>query len=422
MNILLMGSDTRSGANGSVGAGSTADSSGYGNSDTEMIMHIAGDRKSAEVMSLPRDLVTTIPACKTASGGTEQQHLGQINSAYAEGGPACAMKTVEAMTNIRMDHTVVVDFAGFEHIVSDIGGVPICLPKAINDPIGHIYMKAGQYTVKGKQALNFVRERHALGDGGDRSRITRQHAFISSMIKKVESSGTLSNPSTLLSLANDATKSLTVDKPLASVSSLLGLANQLKGIKMQNIKFFTVANQDYPVGAPMYQTYKQQLALIPAQAEEEFAAFRGDAPLPGTAPSPSASSSSPAQKPSGAGIRVAVYNGTSHRGLALTATKTLQQHQFTATTEYTSPGQNYTTTLIEYGPGQEAHARTLAAYFSGARLQSTTTTTGIKLIVGSDYLAAGGGAAPKPTVVPSAIATARSADTNICHGVTEGDS
>lgn len=425
VNVLVMGSDTRAGANGIVGG--AADSSGFGNSDTMMIMHIAADHQHAMVMSIPRDTVITIPDCKDAKGRTRPSQLGQVNWAFSIGGPKCAQAAIEQLTGIRMTHTIVIDFHGFVNMVNDIHGVPVCVPKAVNDSVGHIRMKAGTYSVTGTSALDYVRERHSFGDGGDRSRITRQHAFLSSMIKKMEDTGTLTNPATLLSLANDATKSLTVDKPLASVSSLVGFANSIKGIKPANIKFFTVKTVDYPVGDPMYATFKAQLKLAQPTADEEFAAFRTDAPIdggkPSTAPSPAGGGSGTPQKPSGAGIRVAVYNGTGRKGLAGKATTELGGAGFSATTMFTSPWTGRTTTVIEYGTGQLNHARTLAAYFPGAALQSAHGTSGIRLILGEDYAAGGPGgtapAAPKPA--PAPITTARSATTDPCSGLQQGD-
>ena len=418
VNVLIMGSDTRAGANGIVGG---AADGGYGNSDTMMIMHIAADHQHAMVMSIPRDTVVQLPACTDAKGHPRSGQLGQVNWAYSIGGPRCALATVEQLTGIRMTHTVVIDFHGFVNMVDDIGGVPICVPKAVNDTIGHIRINAGTYTVKGTAALDYVRERHSFGDGGDRSRITRQHAFLSSMIKKMESTGTLTNPAAMLSLANDTTKSVTVDKPLASVGSLLSFANSIKGIKPSNIKFLTVKTQNYPVGAPMYATFQKQLALVQPTADQEFAAFRSDAPIDGSKPASAPPSAS--QKPSGAGIKVEVYNGTAHQGLAAKATTELHDAGFAATTMYTSPGTIHPTTLIEYGLGQQAHAQTLAAYFTGAKVQSAHGTTGIRLILGEDYAQGGTGsgqsAAPKPA--PAPITTARAATADPCSGIQQGD-
>ena len=416
-NILLMGSDTRAGKNGSVVGGGLKDSSGYGHSDTEMIMHISADHKHAMVMSLPRDLVITLPACKNGKGQTIPAHLAQVNAAYTIGGPLCAEKTVESLTGIRMNHLIVIDFNGFVNLVNDVGGVKVCVPTAVNDAKSNIHFKACTFTVKGQDALNYVREREKLGDGGDRSRITRQHAFISSLVSTMESTGTLLNPAKLLSLANDATKAITVDKDLNSVSKLLSFANSIKDIKPANIKFFTVKTQNYPPTAPEYRTYRAQLALVPSVANAEFTALRKDTPVDDAtaSPSPSASGGTAPAKVHGAGIRVSVLNGTSSQGLAGRTATTLRKSGFSTTVVTTSPGL-HATTLIEYGAGQHAHATTLAKLFPGAKLKAVHTA-GVKLIVGADHASAGAAT----TTAPAPIATARSGASDICHGLTTGD-
>jgi LCP family protein required for cell wall assembly len=419
-NILLMGSDTRSGKNGAVVGGGLQDSSGFGHSDTEMILHISADHKHALVMSLPRDLVIDLPNCKNAQGHTVPGHLGQINAAYALGGPLCAEKTVETLTGIRMDHLIVIDFQGFVNLVNDIDGVQVCVPKAVDDPKSNIHFKAGKITVKGQASLDYVREREKLGDGGDRSRITRQHAFLSSMISKMESSGILLNPVKLLSLANDATKAITVDKGLNTVSKLLGFANSIKGIKPADIRFFTVKTQNYAPTMPSYQTYKYQLALVPSVAKAEFAALRNDTSMDSATASPTPAASTPGTTPpvSGRGIRVAVYNGTQRKGLASRTAAKLRKSGFTATVVKTALGGAHPTTLVEYGPGQKAKAATLAKLFPGAKLKAQHPA-GIRLIVGADQAAATTPA--KTPVAPAPIASARSATSDICQGLQSGD-
>ena len=420
-NILLMGSDTRSGKNGAVVGGGLQDSSGFGHSDTEMILHISADHKHALVMSLPRDLVIDLPSCKNAQGHTIPPHLGQINAAYALGGPLCAEKTVETLTNIRMDHLLVIDFQGFVNLVNDIGGVEVCVPKAVDDAKSNIHFKAGRTTVKGQSSLDYVRERDKLGDGGDRSRITRQHAFLSSMINKMESSSTLLSPTKLLSLATDATKAITVDKGLNSVLKLMSFANSIKGIKPADIKFFTVKTQNYPPTMAEYQTYKMQLALVPSVARAEFAALRNDTSMDSATAEPTPSAPVTSTPPvSGKGIKVAVYNGTARKGLAARTATKLHKSGFTATVVTTSPGGAHPTTLIEYGPGQKAKATTLAKMFPGAKLKAQHTA-GIKLIVGQDQAAALAATKPTKPVAPAPIATARSGTADICHGLNDGD-
>ncbi|NED80330.1 LytR family transcriptional regulator, partial [Streptomyces sp. SID11233] len=92
------------------------------------------------------------------------------NSAYAAGGPACAVKTVESMSGIRMDHYVEVDFTGFKKLVDALGGVPLTTTKPIQDASSHLSLAAGRHTLDGEQSLGLVRTRHGVGDGSDLGR------------------------------------------------------------------------------------------------------------------------------------------------------------------------------------------------------------------------------------------------------------
>lgn len=243
LNVLVMGSDTRDGANGKGIGGATP-----GLSDTTMILHLSENRKFAYGVSLPRDAMVERPSCKKKDGsGTAPAALTQFNAAYAIGGPACTVKTVEKLTGIRINHFLVVDFVGFKAMVNAIHGVTICVPKAVNDTVGHITLPAGTYKVTGQQALDYVRVRHDIGaPTGDIGRMKRQQSFISAMIKKVVSAGTLANPVRLFNFLDAATKSITTDPEFASLNQLRQLGSSLQAVGLDNIKFITVPWEPYP--------------------------------------------------------------------------------------------------------------------------------------------------------------------------------
>ena len=175
-------------------------------------MHLAADRESAAAVSIPRDTMVPIPEC-TRDDGTvvPAQEVQMFNEAFSAGGPACTIKTVEALTKVRIDNYIVVDFTGFKDMVDALGGVKVCLPYAVNDPQSHLDLEAGTQTVRGQQALAYVRTRHGLGDGSDLSRIDRQQAFVGSMVSKVKDKGLLLRPDRLYNFLAAATKSLTTD-------------------------------------------------------------------------------------------------------------------------------------------------------------------------------------------------------------------
>jgi LCP family protein required for cell wall assembly len=300
LNVLVMGSDNRDGTN--IG-GDTP-----GLSDTTILLHLSADRSRAYGVSIPRDAMVERPDCQAKNGKKMVPGgLTQFNAAYAVGGPACTIKTIEKITNVRIDHFVVINFAGFKEMVNAVNGVQVCVPSEVNDDIGHIHLPAGTYKVNGNQALDYVRVRHDIGaETGDIGRMKRQQAFIAAMVKKVVSKGTLTNPVRLYRFLDAATKSLTTDTGFAHLKELVSLGTSLKHIGLDNIQFITVPNQPY---APD----PNRLELAP-EASDVWRKVRFDKPLgklgasavtpgtkPGEKPSSSASPSpdgSPSSSPS----------------------------------------------------------------------------------------------------------------------------
>ena len=241
LNILLLGSDTRAGQGGGIG-GDTP-----GLSDTTIVLHVSADRKRAYAVSIPRDAMVQMPSCERKDGnGTYAGGLNQFNEAYAIGGPLCTLATVESITDVRMDHFMVVDFNGFRNIVDALGGVQICVPQTVDDTTGHIHLDAGTYTVDGVKALDYVRERHALGYNQDIGRMARQQAFLGSMVSKAVSLGTLTNPVKLFKFLDAVTKSITTDSGLANLKDLTSFAESLHSIGLERVRFMTVPFEAYP--------------------------------------------------------------------------------------------------------------------------------------------------------------------------------
>src|SRR4051794_13861153 len=151
LNILLLGSDTRKGQTGHIG-GDTP-----GLSDTTILLHVSPDRKLAYGVSPPRDAMGPRPARGRKDGhGKEPGGPSMFNEADAPRGPPGTPHTVEKLTNIRINHFVVIDFNGFRKMVDALGGVEVCVPQEVHDTPGHITPPAGTYNVKGQQALDYV--------------------------------------------------------------------------------------------------------------------------------------------------------------------------------------------------------------------------------------------------------------------------
>ncbi|MEU3610991.1 LCP family protein [Streptomyces sp. NPDC006872] len=238
VNILVLGSDSRSGTeNQELGGG---DSEGA-RSDTAMVVHIDAGRTTATVVSIPRDTLVTRPSCPLADGGSTAVAYGvMFNTAYSVGGPACAVKTVESITNVRMDHYIEVDFSGFAKLVDALGGVTVTTDQDIDDEDSHLTLAAGTHHLDGTQALALARTRHGIGDGSDLGRIGLQQKLVKALLEQIASTNLLTSPTKLYEVADAITGSLTTDTGLNSLTELMELGESLKGLTADQVETVTM--------------------------------------------------------------------------------------------------------------------------------------------------------------------------------------
>ena len=281
-NMLVLGSQQRAHQRGHFGV-AAGDSPYTSNSDNLLVVHLDPTHTHATVLSIPRDLFVYEPGCKARTrmigigiqGPYAYPPGNLIDGALNIGGPTCAVATVEDLTGIKLDHFVEFDFNSFRAMVDAIGGVEVCVPKGgYHDPKSHISLGPGRHLLKYTKALDYVRTRDSLGGpdaGGDLPRIKLQQAFISSIIQKVNQQGLLSNARQLLSIANTATKALTVDQGLGSATALLGIARSLVHLKSRNVSLLTL-----PTTADTYHypTYAQHLMAVQPQDDVLYQLLR----------------------------------------------------------------------------------------------------------------------------------------------------
>jgi LCP family protein required for cell wall assembly len=273
-NILVLGSDTRSGGNKKLGGGAD---DGSARSDTAMIVHVYRGHRKASVVSIPRDTLIDRPECTGTDGVTHDAMSGAMfNSAYSTGGAACAVKTVESITDLRMDHYLEVDFAGFQKLVDELGGVEVTTNQDIKDAESHLDLKAGTHQLTGAQALGLVRTRHGVGDGSDLGRIQLQQAFLKALVAQIKDVGVFTNPKKLYDLADTATRTVTTDSDIGSVNSLLSWANGLKGISPSHMTMITMPVQYDPADL-------NRVLLDEDKAQLVWTALRNDRPIPKSA-------------------------------------------------------------------------------------------------------------------------------------------
>jgi LCP family protein required for cell wall assembly len=241
LNVLVMGSDSREGADNDLDAEGATDE----RSDITILIHVSADRKDAYGVSLPRDAIVDRPDCEVNGETVPGERDTMFNTAFSVGGSQCTIQTVEALTGIYIDHFVTVDFNGFKDMVDAVGGVEVCIPKDVDDDKHDIHFDAGTQELSGQDALNYVRERYFLSVTGDIGRMKRQQAFIASMANKVVSAGTLSRPDQVYSFLSAVTESIAVDEKLDSIPDLVDLATQFQDTGLSRIRFVTVPFAEY---------------------------------------------------------------------------------------------------------------------------------------------------------------------------------
>ncbi|MFJ6854165.1 LCP family protein [Streptomyces sp. NPDC091271] len=274
-NLLVLGSDSRAGAeNKELGGGGNVSG---GRSDTTMVVHIPEGRSEAVAVSIPRDTLVTRPKCTTADGSElPEKKREMFNAVYSLAGPACVVKTVEKMSGVRIDHYMEINFAGFKDLVDAIGGVTVDVEEPIHDKASGLDLTAGEHKLNGTESLAYVRTRKSVGDGSDLGRIGLQQQFLMALLKEVKSQDLLGSPTTTYKIANSATKSLTTDEGLASLTSLSEFARSMNGVDPSTMETIML-----PVA---YDTQDpNRVVAVQPQADTLWKAIRTDGTIPESA-------------------------------------------------------------------------------------------------------------------------------------------
>ncbi|MGW0806083.1 LCP family protein [Nonomuraea sp. NPDC002799] len=367
MNVLVVGSDQRDGKNAKYGHGISGE-----RTDTIMLVHVSSKRDNAMVISFPRDSLVQLPACRATNGLPGQQpHLGMINESFNSGGIACTWKTIEALTRIHIDHFVKVDFTGFKGIVNAVGGVEVCLPEAVDDKKALLHLPAGRQTLTGEQALGYVRARYSLGDGSDIGRIQRQQMFIASMVKKVMSGETLTDPAKLYGILDAGTKAVTTDRAL-SVGVMKDLATSLQGLDAGQIRFITT---------PWHYSFTQpgRVEWVQQQAGKLFQIVARDQSVQGIKGGQA--------KVARSKIQVELRNGTWRGGLGTQVAAFLEQRGYHISKIGDSARKPQAKTTIFYGAAGETRVPTLSNDLLAAtpKLVAQARTSRLVLVIGDDW-------------------------------------
>ena len=431
MNVLLLGNSARLDAADCHLAGACDDTEST--ADTLMVMHVAADRSNMTIMSIPRDSIVDLPSCAHATRG--------LMNAALSGGPACAVQAVNDLTGLTIDHFIEIDMAGVVTMSNALGGVPVCVTNNIYDSYSHLKLPKGTSTIQGQQALAWLRTRHAFPD--ERYREQAQHMFMAALFRKLEANESLTHVSTLYSVADAATKSLTVDPQLASVTSLLSLAQELGKVPASRITMLSVPTDGYSGTNPAWQ---QQLQFSQPAADQMFAAIKSDTSYTssskagsgdgngggtgsggaGASAPASASSDASTSGPNAANVvtstvHAVVENGSGQNGRAAAIAKVLASDGFTSGNITTQTAPLSSTTALYY-PSNRADSAAAVAQALGipnASMHESGNYSQVTVVIGQDWktgdtfgaATSPGGTAGNSTAVASS-APASSHETN----------
>lgn len=388
---LIVGTDTRAGASGEIGAGTVADAEGA-RSDTVMLVNIPADRSRVVAVSFPRDLDVERPECEGFDNDTNT-YDGEIypaadgdklNATYALGGPKCLVKVIQKISGLKIGHFVGMDFAGFESMVDEVGGVEVCTPQPLVDyELGTVLPNIGEQRIDGRTALNYVRARNVESEGnGDYGRIKRQQRFLSSLLRSALSNNVLLDPGKLNGFVSAFTRDTFVEN--VKTQDLVTLGRSLQNVDAGAVTFLTLptdGTNDWGNEIP-----------VDSAIEALFTAIIDDLPLPGeerVEPTPAPEATAPAVVPTlavdPATVSVQVSNASDISGMAATASAELSTYGFQILEVGNFVG-TAAQTVVRYTPGQESEAATVASAIPGAVVeQAAGLDNVVEVVLGADY-------------------------------------
>ncbi|MDQ0991285.1 LCP family protein [Streptomyces sp. V3I7] len=399
LNILLIGSDARDSAENQKLGGARDTFNTPPRADVQMLLHVSADRSNMAVVSMPRDTLVDIPQCTDPDNGKVYGPLTSTitNESLGRGGPGCTVAAWEKLTDIHIDHFMMIDFAGVVSMGNAIGGVPVCVDANIysRSSDGHgsgLKLKEGTTYIKGQRALRWLRTRYGFEDNTDIARAKAQHQYMNAMVRQLRENATLSSPNKLRKLAETATTALTVDTGLGSVAKLYDLSNELKKVPTDRITMTTMPWQ--------YSTTNSgRVVPRPGDAEKLFRLIRDDIALDGkdkkkhSKATPAATASAdPATADDQ--IAVQVQNGTRSAteapvsGRAAAVSQLLAGKGFTKAVADTSVTPSQDTTVIRYPSDDlkgDAQQVAKALGLPDDAVEKSAYVSGVTLVVGADW-------------------------------------
>ena len=427
MNILLLGNAGRvSAADCSLGGAcdDTATSA-----DSIMVLHLSADRSNMTVMSIPRDSIVDLPAC-----AGESQDL--INASLVNG-PSCSVQAVHDLTGLTIDHFIEIDMAGVVTMSDAVGGVPVCVTNNVYDSYSHLKLPKGTSTIEGTQALAWIRTRHAFINEVYREQA--QHMFLAALMRKLKDNASFSHITTLYSVADSATKSLTVDPGLSSVTDLLSLAQELGKTPTDRITFMSVPTVPYsgsnaawqeqlqfdePAATQMFSSLKSDKGYTAGSSSSSATAPAGSASSSASAPNAGASAPQTPQPVDTALVHAQIENASGISGRAATVRDGLTAAGFaSANISVGNASQNSSTTAVDYPSDRADSAQAVASALGipSSAVHESSSYSQVTVVIGSDWPsgASYGASAPASPGATAAAAPAPPSSSLVTNG---GDS
>jgi LCP family protein required for cell wall assembly len=242
--------------------------------DVNMLVHISDAPRRVTVVSFPRDLMLPIPECTDPETGRTSSAMSKqpLNATFSYGGLSCAVNTISDLTGQNIPFAASITWGGVIEVTNAIGGVEVCIANGITDYHTGLDLPEGNVTLQGIEALQFLRTRHGVGNGGDLGRISNQQQYMSRLARKLISDEVLANPATLYSLAGTALQNITPSATLTNPLTLVQIALAVKDVPFDEIVFIS-----YPVLTDPSDSNR----VVPnyAAAEALWAALEANQPL-----------------------------------------------------------------------------------------------------------------------------------------------
>ncbi|MBD0708658.1 MULTISPECIES: LCP family protein [unclassified Streptomyces] len=400
LNILLIGSDSRADAKNVALGGGKDLRDAKPLADVQMLLHVSADRQNASIVSIPRDTIVPIPECKDGAQTYPATTSDPINETLGRGGPGCTLTTWEKLTGIYIDHWMMIDFAGVVAMADEVGGVPVCVKTGVWDKSTRaqkggsgLKLPEGTTEVQGKQALQWLRTRHAFGS--DQNRAKAQHMYLNGMVEKLQKQNAWSDTGQLMSLAETATRALQVSDELKSVKKLFDLSMQLKNVKMNRLTTATVPTTEWSQN-------RNKVVMIESAADKMWSMLRDDIAFDkngkpaGEKAKPTAPAKPKAVPEEPGTLAVTVLNGTAGNdkspveGRAKAIAKALADKGFTQAGHSKEPAPREDTIVLypkSGGDQGKANAASVAKALGlpENKVRADEKAEGITLVVGADW-------------------------------------